>query len=96
MNAIDCGELDVPVDISKFSKKMSDLDKKILDEYVVIRLFPSMPLGLAGLRELIRRRFWPPPPAVRTFYSNFDWLEGLASWPATNLLIVTPCRTQGF
>jgi hypothetical protein len=43
-----------------------------------------MPLGLAGLRELIRRR--PPPPAVRPFYSNFDWLEGLASWPATNLL----------
>jgi hypothetical protein len=39
-------------------------------------------LGLAGLRELIRRR----PPAVRPFYSNFDWLEGLASWPATNLL----------
>jgi hypothetical protein len=46
-----------------------------------------MPLGLAGLRELIRGR--PPPPAaaaVRPFYSNFDWLEGLASWPATNLL----------
>jgi hypothetical protein len=35
---------------------------------------------------------WPgqagprPPPAVRPFYSNFDWLEGLASWPATNLI----------
>jgi hypothetical protein len=41
-----------------------------------------MPLGLAGLRELIRRRRRrPPPPAVRPFYSNFDWLEGLASWP---------------
>jgi hypothetical protein len=46
-----------------------------------------MPLGLAGLRELIRRRRRRrPPPAVRPFYSNFDWLEGLASWPATNLL----------
>jgi formate hydrogenlyase subunit 4 len=43
-------------------------------------------LGLAGLRELIRRRR-PPPPAVQPFYSNFDWLEGLASWPATNLLL---------
>jgi hypothetical protein len=57
-----------------------------------------MPLGLAGLRELIRRRPPPPPPVrpfysnfdwlspVRPFYSNFDWLEGLASCPATNLL----------
>jgi hypothetical protein len=36
---------------------------------------PSMPLGLAGLRELIRR---PPAAAaatVRPFYSNFDWLD---------------------
>jgi hypothetical protein len=37
-----------------------------------LRYYPSMPLGLAGLRELIRR---PPPPAVRPFYSNFDWLD---------------------
>jgi hypothetical protein len=29
-------------------------------------------LALAGLRELIRRR---RPPAVRPFYSNFDWLD---------------------
>jgi hypothetical protein len=31
----------------------------------------------------------PPSPAAaafRPFYSNFDWLEGLASWLATNLL----------
>jgi hypothetical protein len=48
----------------------------------------SMPLGLAGLRELIRRRRRPAAAAaVRPFYSNFDWVEGLASWPATNLLI---------
>jgi hypothetical protein len=50
----------------------------------------SMPLGIAGLRDLIRH---PPPappapapPVVQPFYSNSDWLEGLASWPATNLL----------
>jgi hypothetical protein len=48
-----------------------------------------MPLGLAGLRELIRRRR-RRPPAVRPFYSNFDWLEGLASWPATDLLTTVP------
>jgi hypothetical protein len=46
-----------------------------------------MPLGLAGLRELIRRR--RRRAAVRPFYSNFDWVEGLASWPATNLLRYT-------
>jgi hypothetical protein len=44
-----------------------------------VSYFPSMPLGLAGLRELIRRRRRPPPPApaaaVRLFYSNFDWLD---------------------
>jgi hypothetical protein len=48
-----------------------------------------MPLGLAGLQELIcrrRRSRLPLPAAVRPFYSNFDWLERLASWPATNLL----------
>jgi hypothetical protein len=47
-------------------------------------LDPSMPLGLAGLRELIRRRrpAAAAAAAVRPFYSNFDWLEGLASWPA--------------
>jgi hypothetical protein len=45
---------------------------------------PSMPLGLAGFRELILRP--AAAAAVRPFYSNFDWLEGLASWPATNLL----------
>jgi hypothetical protein len=54
--------------------------------------YPSMPLGLAGLRELIRRR---PPPAVRPFYSNFDWLEGLASCPATNLLCTVPSLDAG-
>jgi hypothetical protein len=34
-------------------------------------------LGLAGLRESIRRRRRPPPPAaaVRPFYSNLDWLD---------------------
>jgi hypothetical protein len=44
-----------------------------------------MPLGLAGFREYI---LWPvaAAAAVRPFYSNFDWLEGLASWPVTNLL----------
>jgi hypothetical protein len=38
---------------------------------------PACPLGLAGLRELIRRRQRPPPAAaaVRPFYSNFDWLD---------------------
>jgi hypothetical protein len=35
-----------------------------------------MPRGLAGLRELIRRRRRrPAAAAVRTFYSNFDWLN---------------------
>jgi hypothetical protein len=41
-----------------------------------------MPLGLAGLRELIRRRRRRRPAgrpaaaaAVRPFYSNFDWLN---------------------
>jgi hypothetical protein len=34
-----------------------------------------MPLGLASLRELIRRRRRRPPPAVRPFYSNFDWID---------------------
>jgi hypothetical protein len=37
-------------------------------------LYPSMPLGLAGLQELIRHR--PPTAAAgRPFYSNFDWLD---------------------
>jgi hypothetical protein len=30
---------------------------------------PACPFGLAGLRELIRRR------RRRPFYSNFDWLD---------------------
>jgi hypothetical protein len=36
-----------------------------------------MPLGLAGLRELIRRRRRRPAAAaaVRPFNSNFDWLN---------------------
>jgi hypothetical protein len=39
-----------------------------------------MPLGLAGLRELIRRRRRrrrrpAAAAAVRPFYSNFDWLN---------------------
>jgi hypothetical protein len=44
---------------------------RVLSNYIVMKSFaqkiahsdtnPSMPLGLAGLRELIRRR--PPPPA---------------------------------
>jgi hypothetical protein len=41
--------------------------------------FPSMPLGLAGLRELIRLRRRRPLPlaaaAVRPFYSKFDGLD---------------------
>jgi hypothetical protein len=43
-----------------------------------------MPLWLASFQELILRP--AAPAAVQTFYSNFDLLEGLASWPATNLL----------
>ena len=34
--------------------------------------YPSMPLGTAGLRELIRR---PAGRRRRSFYSNFDWLK---------------------
>jgi hypothetical protein len=45
-----------------------------------------MPLGLAGLQELILR----PAAAVRPFHSSFDWPEGLASWPATDLLPYLP------
>jgi hypothetical protein len=60
--------------------------------------FPSMPLVLAGLRELIRRRRRrPPPPAAAagrpTILFQFSLTKrpgllagGLASWPATNLL----------
>jgi hypothetical protein len=55
---------------------------------------PSMPLGLAvGYRYASRSPRINPPAgrpaaaAVRPFYSSFDWLEGLASWPATNLLL---------
>jgi hypothetical protein len=45
-------------------------------------------------------RINPPPAAAATvwpFYSNFDWLEGLASWQATNLLLYLQpsCRYEG-
>jgi hypothetical protein len=59
-------------------------------------------LGLAGLRELIRRRRRRPAgrpaaaaAAVRPFYSTVDWLEGLASWPAIDLLTTVPSLSAG-
>jgi hypothetical protein len=68
------------------NKNSTVLSRHYCVTHLIIRKIPACPLGLAGLRELIRHRR-PPPPAVRPLYSNFDWLEGLASWPATNLIL---------